>query len=260
MPNLTSGQNQILITPWDTQPQMRLPSATPAASNLTFYTSQAVMRDINGNVIQCDDTVKGEFIGFVMRIINQTAFTTDTIQQNGIQGDTVIEEITQPQRYMAQMASVAAGQEGQKVYWQFNNQVQFTSGNNGNFAGTVWQIFDSTHAWIMPPWLNRGIGDFGYMSHMLYSTPAAITLTKWDVERIIQTATLVPQAFTLPSAALCSPGDNIVFLYSGATTQQVTLATQGGQTINGAATYAMATAQYSKTEVETDGAQWYVLR
>jgi hypothetical protein len=141
----------------------------------------------------------------------------------------------------------------------YNNQVQFSCGNNGNFAGTIWQIFDSTHAWILPPWLNRGLGDFGWNSHMLASpTATTITLTKWDVLRVWQTAASVPQTFVLPLASACSPGDTLVFIYTGSSGSQVTIS-GNGSTINGSATYAMGTAQYSKVTLETDGSNWYIL-
>src|ERR1700731_2436799 len=154
MPNLSAGgQNQVLWSPWDRETSLRCPAAIPAVAPLTFFTSQAVLRDGNGNIIQCDDTVKGEFVGFIGRIINQTVSPTATIQQNSGQGDVVLDRIIQPHLFMAQIANAVPGQEGQKLYWLFNNQVQFTTGVNGNLAGTMWQWFDSTHIWVLPPWL-----------------------------------------------------------------------------------------------------------
>ncbi len=228
---------------------------------LTFYTSQAVMRDGSGNIIQCDDTVKGEFIGFLNQIFNQTVAPTDAIQQNAILGDQIAECITQPVRFMAQIANIVAGQEGQKVYWQFNNQVQFVTGVNGNLAGTIWQVFDATHAWILPAWLNRGIGDFGFTSWMVIApTVTAVTLTKWDLSRIFEAQSTVPLTITLPPVSLCSPGDSIQFLYTGANLSQVTLAAAAGNTVQGAATFLMGTAQNSRCQVATDGvSKWGVI-
>lgn len=259
MPNLSGGgQNLDLIQRWDTQPQLRLPCAIPASTPITFYTSQAVMRDGNGNVIQCDDTVKGEFIGFMVQQYNQTVLPTDQVYQNAINGDDVLEAIVQPQRFMVQIANVVAGQEGLKVYWLFNNQVQFTVGNNGNFAGTIWQIFDSTHAWILPPWICKGLGQGGvWNSVMTGPTSGTLTLTKWDVNRVFELTPVSPMTVLLPPIASVSTGDQIKFFNLGS--GNLITFSGNGANINGASTYTgLATTTYANATIVSDGTQWLV--
>ena len=257
MPNLSGGgQNLNLLTRWDTQPQLRGPAAIPASTPITFFTTQAVMRDGSGNFIQCDDTVKGEFVGFYTAIYNQGVLPTDSVYQNALAGDDMLEAIFQPVRYFTQIANVVAGQEGLKVYWLFNNQVQFTVGNNGNFAGTIWQIFDSTHAWILPPWICKGLGQGGvWNSVMTGPTSGTLTLTKWDVNRIFELTPVSPMTVLLPPIASVSPGDQIKFFNLGS--GNLITFNGNGANINGGATYtALATTTYANVTLVSDGSQW----
>lgn len=255
----TTGQNKLAVTPWTTDTVARLPAATPAAAT-TFYAAQAVMRDVSGNIVQCDDTIKGEFIGVLVDFVRTQVDTTNTVQVNGLVGDAMFDAI-QPQEFTALIAAAAAGDEGKRVYWLYNNQVSYSPGTNGNYAGTVWLVKDSTHVVVRPPWVTRGIGPGGAVNSTitLAAGSAAIALTKWDVNRTFLTGATLPQMITLPPVASCSPGDRITFIYTAAGGFQVTIDGSGAETVNGAATVAMGVAQYSRMTVETDGTAWYII-
>lgn len=253
----TTGGDKVFVTPWTTDTSLRLPAAIPAAST-TFYAGQAMMRDASGNLIQCDDTVKGEFVGIQMDIVRTTVDPTDQVQVNGLIGDKMF-DVVQCQLFTALIAAAAAGDEGKKVYWLYNNQVSYSPGTNGNYAGTVWLVKDSTHVVVRPPWTETPTSGGKRSVMTLGAAAASVTLTKFDVNRTFLSPATVAQTVNLPDATKCSPGDQMSFVYTGAGGVQVTLDGSGAQTINGAATYALGLVQYSAVTIETDGANWYVV-
>ena len=64
------------------------------------------------------------------------------------------------------------------------------------------EIFDSTHAWILPPWLCKGLGQGGiWNSVMTGPTSGTLTLTKWDVNRIFELTPVSPMTVLMPPIA-----------------------------------------------------------
>jgi plastocyanin len=240
---------------WDTEPQLEGPLANftiPGSTPITFYDGQAVGRDASGTLVQMDDTLKAEFIGFETDVIasSLTVNTTDSLgDKRG--------HIHRPYAFVALITSAAAGDEGRKVFWKYNNQVEYST-TQSNFAGTVLGVIDSTHVLVLAPWL-RGITQGGDMG--IYSTAAAAgtTLTKWDVNKVVLMPLTASEPITLPAAASLSPGDKITFINTSANSSTPTLTAAGADTINGAATYAQSTTQYSVAVLRTDGvSKWYV--
>lgn len=247
----TTGGNKVFITPWTTSRFLRIPAAIPGSS-ITYYAGQAVGRDASGNMTQMDDTLKAEFIGILVDIVRTTVDPTDQVQVNGLVGDKEF-DIAQPQAFMALIASAAAGDEGRKVYWKFNNEVSYVPGTNGNLAGIVQFVKDSTHVLVLPPWM---MADFNGSRCVLTLGPAvtAYTMTKFDSGKAINTQATVPQSIFLPPLATMGNGDVITFVATGAANAQVSLKPALGMadTINGAASLLMGLAQYSRAQLMAD--------
>lgn len=250
----TAGGDKIKANPWAIDQYVRLPWGPPAAS-VTVYAGQAVLRDGNGNLSQCDDTGKGEFVGIVRAFVRSDVNPADLVQTNGLAGDKQF-DIEQPRKFNALIAAAAAGDEGRKVYWKFNNEVSYSPGTNGNYAGWVWQVLDATHVIVACPWLDRPVGGGMKSNLALSATAATVTLTKWDVNRTFQLPATANQTVVLPPVAKCSSGDRLCFIYTGTLLRQMTLQGNAAELINGANTLLLGTAQYSRATVETDGVVW----
>ena len=257
MPNMTGG-NKVLMTPWDDQRALRIPFEIPGISTI-YYPGQGLLRDANGNAFQCDDTAKGEFIGIYMDVVRPQVDPTDTIQTNGVLGDKLAIDIYQPLMFEAMIAAAAAGDEGRSVYWLYNNQVQYSVGVNGNYAGKVWYVKDSTHVLVTPPWV-YSLFKAAYQSSMTVPTTlTSLALTKWDVNRTFKLNPLSGALTTLlPPITNTSPGDRISFIYIGAGAVVCTIS-GGSININGSTTTTVGTAQYSHITVESDGVQWWLV-
>ena len=237
---------------WNTEPQLAKGSklsalAVPGSGSLTIY-EQAVGRDASGTIVQMDDTAKAEFVGF-----STDASSPLTISSTDTAGDKMLEAIDRPYAFQCLIASAAKGDEGKKVYWLYNNQVSYSAGNSGNYAGTVLGVIDSTHVLVLCPWCqgiyagNRGLLPLGTGSH-------TITLTKFDINKTFTGNDSVTQTVNLPVSTKCSPGDAIHFINIG--TNSITFAAQGSDTING--TGGMSTTTFASAIVETDASNnWY---
>lgn len=252
MPN-TVGGDRLQFTPWTTDPTLRLPAAPPAVSTI-FYAAQAIGRDVNGNMVQMDDTQKAEFIGVLADFVRVQVDPIDTVSVNGLTGDKVF-DVIQPVRLKAKIVAAAGGDEGRKLYWLFNNEVSYSPGVSGNFAGTVWHVPDATHVEFLPPWM---IADFNGAKGMLplAAGAATITLTKFDAGKSFNVQATVAQTIVLPPVAKLGSGDTLVFVYTGSTGRQVTIQGSGSDLVNGAATFLMGVTQYSRVTLQTDGVQW----
>jgi len=254
----TTGGNKVVFAPFSAEPGLNIPAAIPASAT-TFYSGQAVGRNKDGNMVQMDDTAKAEFIGILKRINRVTVNTTDSVSVNGVSGDKEF-KIERPPVFTALIATLGSvgGQEGQKVWWLYNNQVSLTPGTSANFAGTIIHVKDSTHVTVLAPWMGRTSG--GNLQGMISAAAAAgTTLTKFDVNKMVLLPLTSSEAITLPAANAVSPGDEFVFINTSANTSTPTITPAGSDKINGASSYAMSTAQYAKITVTSDGvSNWYV--
>jgi plastocyanin len=267
MPNYT-GNNRPQTGSWggsiDGFRSILTPFATPAVA-FTAYCGTAYMRDANGNIITCDDTQRGEFIGVLYEVTRPLIDTTVQVYTNGVSGDSV-PTLEQPSTIEVYIANANPGDEGRKVYWLFNNQVQYTPGNNGNYAGTIWRVIGPSNSVnlatvvIQTPWFQRSIGDGGNRSIMnVPPTVATYQLTKWDVVRRFRITGTIAQTIFLPSLATVSSGDTIGFVYDSASANATIISGFGGtDTINGVTTATMGTSRYSRATFEADTAtpQW----
>ncbi len=245
----TTGGNKLQSTPWATERKIRLNAAIPATSTI-YYAGQAAGRDAAGNMVQMDDTAPAEFLGILEELVRTQVDPIDVL------GDKTF-VVSQPQLFVALIAAAAPGDEGRKVYWKFNNEVSYSPGASGNLAGQVWLVKDSTHVEVLPPWMLADL--LGAKALQTLPALAIVTLTKFDTGKTWIAPAGTPQQVILPAAAKCGSGDAIAFVNAGALNNLVTIKAAGADTINGAATFAMATAQYSKVTMQADGVSaWYV--
>ncbi len=249
----TTGNDRLMTTPWDSQYHLKLPYAIPGSST-TFYAAQLIGRDGSGNLIQADDTAKYELVGVIQDVIRVQVDPSDSVQTNGQLGDKMA-LVERPLCYTAKIASAAAGDEGKKVYVKYNNEVQYTPGTNGNFAGTVLFVRDSTHVEVLAPWV-KGVTEGGMKANVTLSD-AAQTLTKWDVNKTFQMTPTAGRTITLPAVASTSPGDRMTFITLAAFA--LTLKGNGSENVNGANTQATGNTAYSKLTIESDGTQWFIV-
>ena len=258
----TQGGDKVFQTPWTTDRRLRLPAAIPATSTI-FYGGQAAGRDVNGNFTQCDDTQKVEFIGITVDLVRTQVDPTDLVQLNGIQGDKQF-NILQPQMFTALIASAAAGDEGRKVYWLYNNQVAY-GGNvtNYNLAGMVWHVKDPTHVAIVPPWMLADL--LGSKATMPLLTSGSVTLTKFDAGKTCILNNPTAQQITLPLSTKLGSGDQIVFFQRNAAPGAVTIAVQGSDLMYSLQGMAASSYNFAATAglmhtFQTDGnGGWYVV-
>jgi hypothetical protein len=253
MPN-TTGNDRPQVTPWVTNRSLKIPAATPATSTI-FYGNQAIGRNAQGNAVQCDDTAKVQFVGFLEEYIRIQVDPIDNVQINGLQGDKMF-EVLQPLMFKALVPLATVGQdEGRKVYWQFNNQVSFSPGNSGNLAGQVWFVNDPTHVTVLPPWMLADL--LGAPAILTLPTTGVQTLTKFDTGKTFWCAPATAQSITLPLATQCGSGDSLLFVNVGTTNIGPTLLPSGTNTINGLSSFAVSTAQWGRAIFQTDGvSQW----
>lgn len=240
---------------WTNEPFLARPLANfaiPASTPITFYDGQAMGRDASGNLVQMDDTLKAEFVGFETDVIASalTVLSTDSL------GDKY-GHVHRPYAFVSLIASAAAGDEGKKVWWLYNNQVAYSGLSNWNFAGTVLGVLDSTHVLVQPPWV-PGVtlgGDKGFVP-----VTGTVTLTKWDVNKAQALNSGSGFTVNLPAAAKCSPGDTIAFVNINAASGTPTVSPAGSDKINGGSSYTGSTTQYSQFTLRTDGvSNWYTV-
>jgi hypothetical protein len=246
----TTGGDKVFSTPWTTDRMLKMSNAVPAV-NTTFYAGQAVGRDGSGNMVQMDDTAKAEFVGILVDAVRTTVLSDDAV------GDKLF-MTEQPQQFTAKISGAAAGDEGRKVYWLYNNEVSYSAGASGNLAGHVWHVKDSTHVTVLPPWITHATagGDKAVISRAATGTA---TLTKFDANKVVLMPLTSSATTTLPSAATLSPGDRITLVNTSANSSTPTVAPAGSDTINGAASYTQSTTQYATAVFRTDGSsKWYV--
>lgn len=249
----TTGTDRLQVTPWTTDRLGKTPFAIPASGTTTFYTAQFIGRDASGNLVQADDTAAYEFVGVTMDIIRVDVSSTDSVQTNGVLGDKM-GVYDRPYSYIAKIASAAAGDEGKKVYIKFNNEVQYTCGTFGNYAGTVLRVVDSTHVEILAPWC-AGILVGGQKGNVVLADAAKV-LTKFDVNKTFQMPTSAARQITLPAVASTSPGDRITVINTGGA-NAITLKGNASENINGSNTLALTAAANAVATVESDGTAWW---
>jgi hypothetical protein len=183
------------------------------------------------------------------------------VQLNGIQGDKQF-TIEQPLMFTALIAAAAAGDEGRKVYWLYNNQVAYGGGvNNYNLAGMVWHVKDPTHVVIVPPWMLADL----LGSKATVPISGNYTITKFDMGKTFILNNAANVAITLPLSTKCGSGDQLVFFQKNASPGAATLTPQGSDVIsslNGLnqATYTIPGTLGARQTIQTDGnGNWYVV-
>ena len=223
------------------------------ASTVTPYDGIAVGRNAAGTMFNLDDTVKGEFVGFNIDVIGSSQTLSSTNTLGDYKGN-----IRRPQAFQCLIASAAAGDEGKKVFWLYNNQVAYNGLTNWNFAGTVLGVVDSTHVLVLPPWLH-GVTQGDVAGTPPITGTTAVVLNKFDTNKLQLVNITGSINITLPAATSLSPADAISFINIGSGGFTPTILPTGSDKINGGTSYAGSTTQYAQWTLKTDGvANWYV--
>ena len=157
---------------------------------------------------------------------------------------------------------------GKPVYATDDNHVT-TSPNALNYANLVGYVADilptnptdtTTSSGgsylIVPAYVGAGRLDFSGL--LVGPATGGKTYGIESLNKIIELPNTAAQAITLPAISSTVAGDTITFIKTTAAAYANTLTAAGTDTINGAATYAMGTAQYSLAELISDGTQWLV--
>ncbi len=256
------GWNQkITHGKWNTEPGLYGSNvaafAIPVSGSIIFYDGQAIGRNKLGQLVQCDDTAAVEFVGILTDVAAPGYTTIQSTDTLGQWWGKVVRDYC----FKVKLANAAKGMEGLKVFWKYNNEVALTGTSFANYAGTILNIEVAAvagYVWVLAPWLE---GTFGSNDRGIITTAAAAgtTLTKFDVNKLIIMPLTSSEAITLPAASATSPGDRMTFINTSANTSTPTLTPAGGDTINGAASYAQSTTQYSVAVLRSDGiSAWYV--
>lgn len=260
MANMSTFSEKPSRQMWTNEPQIEGPLANytiPGSGSITFYDGQALGRDVNGTIVQMDDTAAAEFIGFETDLIA----ASETVQSTSSLGDFKA-HIHRPYSFIALIASTAAGDEGRKVYWKYNNQV--SNGTEGlthwNYAGRILGVIDSTHVLVLAPWMRWPSDGYSNAKVLATGTSGTYTLTKFDVGALVNLAYTSAAAVDLPLSTTLSPGDRFDFIVTAASAGAATLTPTSPDVINGASTKALATTQYTAARIVTDGnGNWYLL-
>jgi hypothetical protein len=245
---------KLTVRAWDCEPQLTgsvEAAFTIPASSVTFYDGQALGRDVNGTIVNIDDTVKAEFIGIQKFAITEPVSSTDTVGQKYAFAH-------RPYAYVALIASAAKGQEGQRVYWLYNNQVAYGGVTNWNVAGTVLAVVDSTHVLVLVPWLSRYFGG-SHLGTEIGAATGTMTLTKFDANKDFLMPITGNVTINLAATSVYSPSDDITFIKTTSNADSIVFVPAGADSINASTTtYGSSTVQFHFTTLKTDGAgQWY---
>lgn len=124
-------------------------------------------------------------------------------------------------------------------------------------AATPETISGATYIWVDPmPLLPRGAGMMGVL---VGPATGGHTYGVESLNKTIEAPITGASTYTLPAIADTVAGDSIMFITT-AGASVLTLAAAGSDKINGAATYALAAAEYSVAELFSDGTQWLLAR
>lgn len=237
-----------VVTNFTTDYDNNVRRMTTAATTQTFYPGAMIGLNSSGLVNKLDDTAAYSFVGLMEGHSREITSTDDaTIRQINVK---------RPLLFAMAIASATASDEGRKVYASDDQTVAYTVGSFGNYVGKVFAVLDSTTVLITPPWSPIFPGSLS--GTFTAAATGTTTLTKFSVNKLVVCAATASKSIVLPACALLSPGDKIEFIHTGSGSYTVTLDGNASETINGAATYAMSTAQYDYVTLVTDGANWFV--
>lgn len=237
VPNFTSF--------WDT-PKKRMPLSEDAA---TYYPGEMLGRNEAGYVVKFDDSGKLKFVGLMAESHNKV------VAAGGNDGDEQV-DVSQPMLFTATLSSVSLAHIGRRVFAKYSNEVQLAPGTNCNFAGWVVAKEAANTALIAPPWSPFGLLS-GYTGVASAAADDDTVLTQSDVGKLILVPNESAVEITLPSAALCSPGDRIRITKTTADAYAVTISPVGSEKINAATSFVLPDKRWATVELITNGSNWF---
>lgn len=150
-----------------------------------------------------------------------------------------------------------------RVYASTDNDLSLTAEAGNTYIGDLVDMYNqfggvtngvviearTVHA--MPPGLFSGLG-----SSVVADAP--VTLTTQQLDSTIYMPNTAARTITLPAVASCT-GRCFTIVKTNAAAFAITLQGNAAENINGANTFASATAIYSVVSVRSDGTQWIVV-
>lgn len=148
-----------------------------------------------------------------------------------------------------------------RVYASNDNDLSLTAAAGSTYVGRVVDKFTqvggvANGVVIQAETADMQSLDMGLAGFELLADTAA-TLTTAQLGKTLLMPNTAARTLTLPAAASCT-GRTFTVLKTTAAAFAVTLQGNAAENVNGANTYATATAQYSQAEIISDGTQWYV--
>lgn len=222
------------------------------ATVATYYPGEMIGMDVNGYAVKFADAASVKFLG-----INAESVRIDVVSDDAA-GDKRIKVQLPSQGYAMYIQSAAITDVGKKVYAAYSNEVQFTTGTYGNFAGTVKAYLNATTVLIDPPPAGAGRTYPDGVSRVMAAAGAQV-LYKWDLNKTIIVPNTAALTIDLPAMATTQAGDKLTFVKTSADAEIITINTPGSETIDGSATHTALDAAYDTVCIVSNGSNWTIL-
>lgn len=251
MANATSKVSKAAYPDWKF---WKRSSATLAAAT-RFYTRAMLGLTTGGYLAKMDDTQSLLFVGLVR------GREGDPLLPAGTAADGTIDiDYECPERFELAISGIAVGDIGKKVYASDDKTGVLTNGGTyGNCIGTVEDITGVSGIAIVKPMYDGLAGNARLNVAKTLAATGAVTLTKWDLNKIILLPTTSARAVTLPAVADTQAGDRLTFIKTTSNAVIDTLTGAGAETIDGSNTLGTIDAQFDTAILVSTGSVWVVL-
>lgn len=212
-----------------------------------YYPMEMLGWNASGLLDKFDDASSLRFAGVFAESVRKEITSASTAADRKL-------TVRRPRFLSMLIASAAAGDEGKACYARFSNEVRYTTGTYGNYAGRVHRVIDSTHVEIDTMAPENRDANLG----LTLAATGNYTLTKNHLNRRVIVPNTAAKTLTLPAVAVTQPGDWIEFVKTTSDAFAITLDGNDSETINGAATFALPMLANAKARIVSDGSAWYL--
>jgi hypothetical protein len=249
--NATAKVNKGIVRPSDI---FRKRSVETLSAATRFYTHAMVGIDTTGYYCKADDTQSWIFAGVVR------GDQGDPLLPAGTAGDGTIDlDIIRPSHIELALTSVAVTDIGKPVYALFDNEgtLDTTATTFANLIGFVADKVATDIALVECAYdgiaANARLG----AAKQLAAT-GTITLTKFDLGKVIVITGTAAQTINLPAIAGCPAGSWIRFVKKSTNAVAATLDGDSSEEIDSSTTLATIAAEHDCALLVSDGTQWHV--
>lgn len=149
-----------------------------------------------------------------------------------------------------------------RVYASTDNDLTLTAEGGNSYVGRIVDLYTqfggiANGVVIQAETFHSQMGELGSGIGSQVLADAAATLTVSQLDMVLYMPNTAARTLTLPPVASCT-GRGFTVVKTTAAAFAVTLQGNAAENINGANTYATATAQYSVATIRSDGTQWIV--